>query len=199
MELVTKFAEGGFAVSGAEIEATLSYVNKVDTEKDRMMPGCFDEAIKDFNGSLSMKWMHQRGEIIGVWKELRMDGDRLVGKGDVFDDVGRGADAIKLMERGVVKGVSIGFRARDRKSLRWAKDRGGIDFANVIIGEASLVDKAAMPGADILELRRKMADEAVAEDNGKSLTVDELVAKAAAYGKHMGDEVHKRIALLINA
>ena len=187
-ELIAKAAAQTFAKrvrvkgDGNLISGVLSEVGKIDLDGDRMMPGCFDLAIREFadGAVLPLKYFHLREEIIGRWTELAMSGKRLAGKAKINERLSRGSDAIELLKEELVTDLSIGFRARSTADLEWVDDAsrnewwgGGYDFKAVELVECSLVDVGAMPGAGVREikaLRDKMKSLAQAPDSPAKLS-----------------------------
>ena len=153
-QVFLKFHEA--SSDGATLSAVLSEVGKADRVGDVLLPGAFDKALDEFKQhGLPLKYMHDKGEIIGKWTDLSLNGDKLVGKASLFTDIQRGEEAVKLFDHGVLKGVSIGFRPRNGlKSMDF--NGKGIDFSDVALVEASLVDRPAMPGAEVTELRKSL-------------------------------------------
>ena len=143
----------------AEIEAVLSETGTVDLDFDKILPGAFDEAIRAKQTPI-MLYMHARGAVIGQWSELRMDGAKLVAKGLLAtgeQPSPRAQDAMALVHRGYITGVSISFRPTKWSIVR-EKDRPyGWDIEKLNLIEASLVDCPANQAAHITEVKRKLA------------------------------------------
>lgn len=166
MELFKKYMSDrmDYDDSTKVISAVMSRVGEVDRDGDMMLKGCFDKALAEFEAmGLSMPFQHDRTELVGKWTSMKMEGDDLVGEGEIFTDVGKGADAVKLIQRNVIRGVSLGFRARSWDAMEFFdRDEGneercsyGYDFSDVVIVECSLVDNPALMSAQISEIRQK--------------------------------------------
>lgn len=101
---------------------------------------------------------HAHDQIIGVWKDVRVEGKKLIGRlqlaekgtSDLVDTVR------SLLDQGILKSVSVGFQpveATPRKS-------GGYDFTRAALHEVSVVSVPANPNALALAkaLNPKVAD-----------------------------------------
>ena len=166
-----------------KIVAVLSEVSKLDLDGDIILPGAFDADIES-GKNLNMLFMHRRGQIIGQWSKLRMDGTLLKADGvlytgdDGYDLARMGA---KLINTGQMKGISIGFRAKQWTSVS-EPDKGrwyGWDIAKLELREASLVDAPANTSAEIIETKRKY-DEKGKEEDGAGATRDFVLHKFLA-------------------
>ena len=151
-----------------KIVAILSEVGKLDADYDIILPGAFDDAI---NSKMlpPILYMHRRGEIIGQWSNLRMDGKLLKADGVLYTDAD-GFDlarrAQKLVKTKQLKGVSIGFRPTEWKSVSNKERPYGWDIEKLDLKEASLVDVPANSSAKVTEVKQKFDDkeESVKED-----------------------------------
>lgn len=145
----------------AELEAILSEVNVVDLDGDKILPGAFDEAIAD-KAEPSVLYMHRRGDIVGNWRELRMDGTKLKGNATLYTGEGGfelARQALYLARNGRLSGVSIGFRVRQFMVVRDDEDRPyGWDIAKLDLIEASLVDKPANESAQVTEIKQRQQE-----------------------------------------
>ena len=151
-----------------KIVAILSEVGKLDADYDIILPGAFDDAIKS-KMLPPILYMHRRGEIIGQWSNLRMDGKLLKADGVLYTDAD-GFDlarrAQKLVKTKQLKGVSIGFRPTEWKSVSNKERPYGWDIEKLDLKEASLVDVPANSSAKVTEVKQKFDDkeESVKED-----------------------------------
>ena len=152
-EIYTKASEGfqvnKFDVQKGEIEAVVTSFKNLDVVNDRIIPGALDGFIKQFDGGLQMLYQHDKNEIIGQWNKFEIRGDLVIGKGEIFPEVSRGADAVALISRGMIGSTSIGFRASDYEK----NEDGGIDFKNIELIEVSLVKSPANPKAQLISAK----------------------------------------------
>ena len=143
------------------IKAILSEVDKVDSDGDIILPGAFDDAIKTVS-DLLMLYMHKRGEIVGKWDNLRMDGKLFKADGVIFsgdDGYDRAKMAAKLIKAKLMKGVSIGFRPTEWKSVSIDDRPYGWDIEALDLKEASIVDVPANSSAEVTDIKQKMDKE----------------------------------------
>ena len=82
----------------------------VDRDKDVIKTGALDDFLRKFDGDLPMLYMHDQKEIIGNWSEFSIKGDLVIGKGQIYPEISRGADSMALISRGAIGSTSIGFQ-----------------------------------------------------------------------------------------
>lgn len=86
----------------------LSPYNKVDHAKEMVLPGAYTKTIEKTGGSVVMLWQHKRDQPIGkLYLEDKADG--LYVRGEIATDIPDGQKAYRLIKKGIVKGLSIGF------------------------------------------------------------------------------------------
>ena len=147
-------------MADTKIKAILSEVDKVDSDFDVILPGAFDDAIE---GKMepNMLYMHRRGEIVGKWSSLRMDGKLLKAEGVLYTG-DEGFDlakrTVKLIKTGQMDGVSIGFRPVQWKNVSTPERPYGWDIESLDLKEASIVDFPANDSAEVTDLKRKFDD-----------------------------------------
>ena len=126
----------------------------MDSDGDIIMAGAFDGAIAEIE-RLDMRFMHNRLEIVGAWRNLRLDDTLFRADGTLYTGEG-GYDTprkcLRLGRSGQLRGVSIGFRIKrmeiviDDEREPWGV---GYDIYDLELIEASLVDRPANPSARI--------------------------------------------------
>lgn len=92
-----------------------------DTYDDVIMPGAFSASLAAHRAAGTMPamlWQHDPEEPIGVWSEMVEDEKGLRVKGRLVLEAERGRAAHALLKAGALKGLSIGFMAK-----QWAYDR----------------------------------------------------------------------------
>ena len=136
-------------VKKGELEAVVTSFKNYDAVNDVILEDALDSYLEKFQGGLPMLWQHEKNEIIGVWTKLRIDGDKVIGSGQIFPEVSRGSDAMALISRGMVGATSIGFRAREYEQ----NDQGGLTFKEIDLVEISLVRTPANPKAQIISAK----------------------------------------------
>ena len=156
--LIQRYVDGNFDIEATEneiqIHACLSSVG-TDLYGDRIKEGAFDAFLDDPPASLPMMYQHDSADTIGVWRSFELDGKRLMADGVIYRDIGRANDAVKLLDRGAIKGVSIGFRI-DPDKVEFDFEKGGFVFDEVTPIEASIVSIPANPDGQVLALKKQL-------------------------------------------
>ena len=91
-------------------EGVLSPYNNVDQGDDMVMPGAFTKTLQERGNEVPLLWQHDEATPIGKLT-LSDEEDGLHAKGQLCLDVPEGMKAYKLMKAGIVKGLSIGYKA----------------------------------------------------------------------------------------
>lgn len=130
------------------IEGYASLFNVVDSGGDIVAPGAYRSSLErlDAEGrNIKMLWQHAVDTPIGVWDDVREDDKGLYVKGRVIQDVTKGREALKLIEAGVVDGLSIGYR-----TINSCKDEDGRRILQKVeLWEVSIVTFPMLPSATI--------------------------------------------------
>ena len=154
-KIYTKASDGfqlnKFDVKEGIVEAVVTSFKNYDKVNDVIEPKALDTFLKQFNGGLQMLFQHDKNEIIGQWDELKVKGDLVIGKGQIYPEVTKGADAMALISRGMIGATSIGFKATDYD----ANDEGGINFKEIELVEISLVKSPANPKATFINAKNE--------------------------------------------
>ncbi len=121
-----------------------SVFGRVDAGGDMVMPGAFRASLGKRRDRIRMLFGHDPKEPVGTWDELREDGHGLFVSGRLVPGVPR-ADALKrLIERGALDGLSIGFR-----TVRATREGGHRKLWQVELYEISIVSFPMMEAARI--------------------------------------------------
>ena len=134
------------------ISAYLTTFGNSDVVEDIMAKGSLDKFIAKFNPSakkLPMFYEHDHTSIIGEWTSLKSDEHGVVGEGTLYTETTKGSDVYKLMKRGAVSSVSIGFRSSDFEK----NDNGGRTFNTIELVETSVVLNPANDQAQIMSVK----------------------------------------------
>ena len=134
------------------ISAYLTTFGNSDVVDDIMAKGSLDKFIAKFNPSakkLPMLLEHDNASIIGEWTSLKADEHGVVGEGTLYTETTKGSDVYKLMKRGAVSSVSIGFRSSDFEK----NDDGGRTFNEIELVETSVVLNPANDQAQIMSVK----------------------------------------------
>ena len=94
---------------------------------------------------VKMLWQHDPTQPIGIWDEVREDGQGLWVKGRILTEVEKGREAAALLAAGAIDGLSIGYRTvkveRDGKGRRLLQE--------LELWEVSLVTFPMLPEARV--------------------------------------------------
>lgn len=92
---------------GWTFSAYASTFGNLDHTGDVILAGAFDQTLtaRTFRPLL---WQHDMREPIGIEKSLKPDGKGLLGNWELIDTQ-RGTDAYKLLKRGAIRSMSIGY------------------------------------------------------------------------------------------
>lgn len=142
MEIVRKALAG----KGEGMEFVLSDAT-VDRYGDIVEPDGWD--LKNFKKNPIALFGHDSRFPIGKWADLRVEGGKLIGKLQLAQ---RGTsfridELIKLVEQGILRAVSVGFRALKAEPLNEADPYGPRRFLKQELLETSLVSVPANPAA----------------------------------------------------
>lgn len=133
---------------GHVIEGYASVFGRCDQGGDVVLPGAYARSLKALAESrrqVRMLWQHDPARPIGVWDEVREDGDGLYVKGRLLRDVAQAREAAALIEAGAIDGLSIGYR-----TIRAGKDSNGRRLLHELeLWEVSLVTFPMLPEARV--------------------------------------------------
>jgi HK97 family phage prohead protease len=85
--------------------------NNIDSWDDIIKPGAFQNTLKKGNENIPILWYHDPYEPIGLPTEMREDKKGLYVEGKLSLKLQTAQDTLVRMQDGLVKGLSIGFRA----------------------------------------------------------------------------------------
>jgi len=77
---------------------------------------------------------HRPDQVIGKWHRFEQKGKKLEVEGEIGLDIEKGLETYKLLKRGYIKGLSVGFRPK-AGGVKWNDD-----FSVRIIKEATLLE-----------------------------------------------------------
>ena len=149
----TKFARA--ALSHVEADGTFagyaSLFGKTDLGRDVVMPGAFNASLASRGAAgVKMLFQHDPAEPIGVWTEIREDGQGLYVKGRLTTDVAKAREVLALMRAGALDGLSIGFRTvRGRTDAKTGVRR----LYEVDLWEISVVTFPMQPEARVVSVK----------------------------------------------
>ncbi len=154
---------------GWSFSAYASIFNKRDLGGDIIERGAFDATLKS-NSFRPLLWQHDTTEPIGIEKSLKPDTKGLLGTWDLIDTQ-RGADAYKLLKRGAVRSMSIGyipdaFEFDDHGTTRVLK--------SIELLENSVVSIPMQPAAQVQSVK-------ALPDLNTAVSFEDLVAQLKGY------------------
>ena len=127
-------AEFKFDDATGSFDGVLSTYGEKDAVGDVCVRGCFDDTVKLKGNVRPLLWNHSHNDPIGT---LTITGTKnnLAVTGSINMDVQRGREAMALLKRGDIRGMSIGYIAEDYKY-----DADGVrKLTKVDLWEGSLV------------------------------------------------------------
>jgi hypothetical protein len=149
--------QGVFEGHGAvfdELHPTSSW-RLSDDWQDLILPGSLSATLAEHRrvGSLPpMLYMHERGNVIGAWREMAEDDDGLRVKGQVALSAKAPSDVTfyDLLKMGALTGMSIGFWVTKAELDEKKKIRS---IEEVELGELSIVDVPGIASARITDVK----------------------------------------------
>ena len=152
METETKFARAALAVTeNGTFAGYASLFGRTDLGRDMVMPGAFRASLaRRGAGGVKMLFQHDPAEPIGVWTDIREDGQGLFVRGRLTTGVARAREVLALMRAGALDGLSIGFR-----TVRGRTDAttGVRALLEVDLWEISVVTFPMLPEARIASVK----------------------------------------------
>ena len=97
------------------IKGYASIFNNTDHHGDIIQPGAFKQSIikHDQNNNIKLLWQHNHNEPIGKIDFLKEDNIGLTIIATIYNTLHKGCEVIELIKKGIVNGLSIGFKILD--------------------------------------------------------------------------------------
>jgi HK97 family phage prohead protease len=128
-----------------------SLFDVVDLGRDRVRRGAFAASLaRRGTAGVRMLWQHDPAEPIGIWLTIEEDERGLLVRGRLEPAVERGREALALIRRGAIDGLSIGFRAARSTIERTTRIR---ELVEIDLWEISLVTFPMLPGARVARIK----------------------------------------------
>ena len=107
--------------------------------------------LDDDDAVLPVLHEHQNTSVVGHWEKSSFEKDEIGLKATalIYDDVTLGRDVIALINRGMLKSVSIGFVSTSFEN----NSAGGRDFHSIELKECSIVRSPCNPKAKITNIK----------------------------------------------
>lgn len=157
------------------IEGYGSVFDVKDSYDDVIKPGAYTATLADHKAAGTMPamlWQHDSDEPIGVWIEMVEDGKGLRVKGQLLLATTRGREAYELLKVGALKGLSIGFMAKE-----WSYQDDLRILTAIDLWELSIVTFPANQKATVTGIK---SGEAVTARNAEQILRDAGFSKADA-------------------
>lgn len=141
--------------SGRKFEGYGSIFGNRDLGGDIVIPGAFAKTLAEHKAAGTMPlmyWMHHPDQVPGVWHDMGEDKDGLYVAGELVDTT-LGRDVKTLLEKKAVRGLSIGYQARD---VDWGRD-GSRLLKQVSLHEVSIVSMAMNPLARVEAMKARLS------------------------------------------
>jgi len=127
---------------------------EADSVGDIITKSAFGEIAPD----LGMLYQHNPADLIGTWTEIKVTDDGLVVKGQLHLDQPRARSVRSMVQKGLVSGLSIGFRTKASRKVGRNRIIDALDLA-----EISLVRDPSHPRARITSAKSLNVAVALAE------------------------------------
>jgi HK97 family phage prohead protease len=144
-----KLADGGADAAVGTVDGYASVFGLLDRGGDIVEAGAFKSSLADWRRKKAMPpmlWQHDPSMPIGVWADMVEDDKGLKVSGPLVMEVPQAAMARALIKAGAVKGLSIGYMAKDAVIDR---QTGARLLKKVDLWEVSLVTFPMLPEAQV--------------------------------------------------
>ncbi|MDR9393579.1 HK97 family phage prohead protease [Roseovarius sp. SYSU LYC5161] len=135
-------------IDGEVIKGYASLFGATDQCGDIVVRGAYGRSLAQLAADgrrVKMLWQHDPAQPIGIWDEVREDGQGLYVKGRLLEGVDRAREAAALIAAGAIDGLSIGYR-----TVRASKnDKGRRLLQELELWEVSLVTFPMLPSARV--------------------------------------------------
>lgn len=149
----TKFARAALesVAEDGTFSGYASLFGRPDLGRDIVLPGAFRASIARRGAAgIRMLFQHDPAQPIGVWTEIREDGQGLFVRGKLTAGVGRAREVLSLMRAGALDGLSIGYRTvRGRTDAK----TGNRSLIEVDLWEISVVTFPMLPEARVSQVK----------------------------------------------
>jgi HK97 family phage prohead protease len=157
-----------FVLSDATVDRLGDVVEPRGWKLDRLV----SEPIALFN--------HNRDHIIGMWKDVRVQGGKLIGR-LVWDTGGKSPlteHLRSLVQQGILRTVSVGFQPLKSEPIDPKEPFRGKRFVEQLLMEASLVSVPANPNAIAIAIAKSLPHDVYEAIFRKSATEDPGLTRA---------------------
>ncbi|HTN60740.1 MAG TPA: HK97 family phage prohead protease [Devosia sp.] len=162
-EIELKFAKTGDEAPAegeeddGEITGYGAIFSKEDQGGDIILPGAFKKTLTDIERTkqvIPILWQHNRDMPIGVWNTFAEDDRGLKCSGTLFGGLQQARDALYLLKRKGIKGLSIGYRTVEADIDQKTFVR---KIKTLQLFEVSLVTFPMQPKANITQVKTDLS------------------------------------------
>jgi len=146
-DVQVKFGDG----NERKFEGYASVFNGVDSYGDMIVPGAYENTLKNRDRPIRMRWNHH-GPVIGKFEEIYEDEKGLYVRGTLTPGHSIAEDVYASLKHGSVDGMSIGYRVKKERMDGVIRKLEEIELI-----EISVVEEPADLGAAVLGVK-KMGD-----------------------------------------
>ena len=147
-----------------QFTAYASTFNGLDSFKDTILPGAFEDTLQTRKQPVRMFWQHDPSVVIGKWLDLREDDKGLLAVGELTPRNTHAENAYASLKHGAIDSLSIGFRIPQGGSVNKAKECGcgdtdwcmhptGRDISKIDLIEISPVSLPADSNANVSSIK----------------------------------------------
>lgn len=135
-----------------------SVYNVVDDGGDMVIPGAFDQWLKEAgpSPSLPILWGHDGREVLGKYRKVESRELGLWLEGELNLDTVAGREKRSLLKQGAVSGLSIGYDFYPG-GIRWSDEQKAYILSNLKLYEVSLVTFPMNRAARVETVKSAMA------------------------------------------
>jgi HK97 family phage prohead protease len=147
--------EWKFASEAGEITGYGAIFGNVDRQNDMLVKGAFAASLAEHKAEGTrpvMLWSHDPARVVGTWDDIREDATGLLVSGKLDLDTQGGREARSLLQKGALKGLSIGY-ASDPRQTDYDRNKGTRVLKAVTLYEVSLVSIPANPRAAVTAVK----------------------------------------------
>lgn len=142
-----KFVEAGKVLGFA---GYASKFNGIDAYGDMILPGAYEDTLKERQRPILMKRNHFEG-VIGKWTNIKEDDVGLWVEGELTPGHSLAQDTYALLKHGAISGLSIGYFIDDEEPMT---GNGAVRLLKKIsLSEISIVDSPADAQANVMVVK----------------------------------------------
>jgi HK97 family phage prohead protease len=173
------------------IEGYGSVFDVKDSYDDVIKPGAYAATLaahKAAGTMPAMLWQHDSDEPIGVWTEMIEDAKGLRVKGQLLLATTRGREAYELLKVGALKGLSIGFMAKEWSYQDDVRILTAIDLWELSVVTFPANQKATVTGVKSVDVSTaRIAEQALRDAGFSKADATAFVSRVMKLGEERRD------------